>query len=478
MPATGLVADFMILSTLPMKGKTYSLLDLTEEIKESLSVSFPETLWVKGEINEIRENISGHCYIELVEKDVDTDNIVAKARANIWAYTFRMLKPYFEVSTGQQLSAGISVLLSVTVEFHSVYGLSLNVRDIDPAYTLGDMEKKRLETIKKLEEDGIIDMNCKLTLPYVPKRIAVVSSSAAAGYQDFVHQLENNPRGFRFSITLFQSLMQGSKADESIVGALENIFEQQQKYDIVVIIRGGGATSDLLSYNSYYLASHIAQFPLPVLTGIGHERDVTVADMVACRSFKTPTAVSAFLVELFTSLDDRLSEMSKGIYDGVLLTVNNEKIRLKNSGDRLRTLLKFVSEKAGRETAALAERIQDAGRYFIKNNRQGYLYLTTNFSHIVRNCYIRPGRVRLANLNDSLSKAVESCLRREDDRLGIMEKSTMMADPENMLERGYSLVIQNNRVVKSVKSIKISDYMETKLRDGRICSKVVKILPR
>lgn len=461
-----------------MKGKIFTLLDLTEEIKESLSVSFPETLWVKGEINEIRENRSGHCYIELVEKDIDTDNIVAKARANIWAYTYRMMKPYFEVSTGQELSAGISVLLSVSVEFHSIYGLSLTVKDIDPAYTLGDMEKKRLETIKKLEEDGIIDMNSKLPFPFVPKRIAVVSSSTAAGYQDFVHQLENNPRGFRFSITLFQSLMQGSKAEKSMVESLEAIFEQQNKFDIVVIIRGGGASSDLVSYNSYYLASHIAQFPLPVLTGIGHERDVTVADMVAFRSFKTPTAVSAFLVELFTTLDDHLSEMSRNIYDGVFSTVNNEKIRLKNSGDRLRTLLKFFSDKSVSETAALAERINDAGRYFIKNNKQSYRYLTTQVSHTVRNCYIRPGRARLANLSDSLSTAVESRLRKESDRLGITEKSTMMADPENMLERGYALVIKNNRIVKSVKSVKISDYLETKLKDGRICSNVVKFLPR
>ncbi len=461
-----------------MKDKTYSLLELTDEIGESLSHSFPETLWVKGEIHEIRENRSGHCYIELVEKDVDTDNIVAKARANIWSYTYRMLKPYFEVSTGQNLTAGISVLLSVTVEFHSVYGLSLNVKDIDPAYTLGDMEKKRLETIKKLEEDGIIDMNKKVPFPDVPKRIAIISSSSAAGYQDFMHQLENNPREFRFSVKLFQSLMQGSKADESIVESLENIFLQQDEFDLVVIIRGGGATSDLLPYNSYHLASHLAQFPLPVLTGIGHERDVTVADMVAYKSFKTPTAVSTFLIDLFTSMDDHVTELSRRISESVSTLVSFEITRLQNSQERLGTVLRFVSEREGREIAGLAERINDAARYSIRNNSQKFRHITLRFNHSVKNCYIRPGRVKLSNLSASLGIAVGSYFRRMHDSLVVMDKNTAMADPENMLKRGYAIVIYENRVLKSVKSIKISDYMETKIKDGRIGSRVIKVIRR
>ncbi len=460
-----------------MQSKTFSLLELTSEVKETLSRSFPQTLWVKGEINEIRQSVSGHCYIELVEKDEATDNIVAKARATIWAYIFRMLKPYFEMSTGQQLESGISVMLAVNIEFHNVYGFSLDVKDIDPAYTLGDIEKKRLETIKKLEEDGVFDMNRKLQIPDLPKHIAVISSSTAAGYQDFLHQLENNEKKFVFNVKLFPALMQGNNAADSVVEALESVYERQHEFDVVAIIRGGGATSDLNAYNSYHLASHIAQFPVPVLTGIGHERDTTVADMVACRSFKTPTAVSAFLVDIFAGVDNYIFEISEKLAGRVTSMVSHHKNQIDGINQRIAPVLRFARERAFRESANLQERIDDAAKAYIKNKKQRFGFAVSQFSYLSMSSYIKPERVRLENLGDSLYKRVIYYRKRLHERLLVVENNISLSDPANLLKKGYAMVIQDQRVVKSVKALKMNDNMETIMKDGRILSRVKEIFP-
>jgi len=210
-----------------------SLLELNRSIQEKIKLNFPESLWVVAEISELKINRSGHCYLELIEKDAINENIIAKSRATIWAYTFRMLKPYFESVTGHELASGLKILIQVTVEFHELYGFNLNITDIDPSYTLGDLARKKAETLRKLEEDGIIHMNKELAFPIVPQKIAVISSETAAGYQDFVHQLTNNKYGYKYYIKLFPSLMQGLQAEESIIDALERIFKNEHFFDIV-----------------------------------------------------------------------------------------------------------------------------------------------------------------------------------------------------------------------------------------------------
>jgi len=257
-----------------------SLSELNSLVKEALQLAFPEQLWVVAEIGELKVNRTGHCYIELVEKDNITNEISARARATIWSWQFRFIQPYFETTTGQALTAGLKVLISVSVEFHEVFGYSLNIKDIDPNYTLGDMARRRAEIIRKLEDEGIIDMNKEIPLPEIPSRIAIISSPTAAGYEDFMNQLANNEAGYKFYTRLFPSTMQGTDAPKSIIAALNSIFEIETMFDVVVIIRGGGSQMDLNCFDDYDLAVNISQFPLPVLTGIGHEKDESIADLV------------------------------------------------------------------------------------------------------------------------------------------------------------------------------------------------------
>lgn len=249
-----------------------------------------------GELSDVRSNTTGHCYLEFVQKDPRSNNLVAKARGMIWSNIYRLLKPYFEETTGQLFASGIKVLVKVTVQFHELYGYSLTVLDIDPAYTLGDMARRRREILMQLEEEGVLTLNKELEMPVLPQRIAVISSATAAGYGDFCHQLQHNSGGFFFYTELFPALMQGNQVEESVLAALDRINDRVNEFDVVVIIRGGGATSDLSGFDTYLLAAACAQFPLPVITGIGHERDDTVLDSVAHTRVKTPTAAAELLI--------------------------------------------------------------------------------------------------------------------------------------------------------------------------------------
>lgn len=253
-----------------------SLYELNNRIKQTLKASFADSVWITAEITEVQLNRSGHCYLQLADKREQEDSIVATARGTIWAFTFRTLRPYFETTTGRQLEKGMKVLLNVEVVFHELYGYSLNIRDIDPTYTIGDLERKKREILAQLEADGVIDMNRELEFPVLPKTIAVISSPTAAGLGDFMNQLQTNPYGYRFQVKLFPAIMQGDKTTDSVIAALERIYEYESVFDVVVIIRGGGSQTDLGCFDSYEMAANIAQFPLPVIAGIGHERDETI----------------------------------------------------------------------------------------------------------------------------------------------------------------------------------------------------------
>ena len=248
-----------------------SLLELNSRIKSGIRQAFPDIVWVIAEISEVNINQSGHCYLELIEKNELTNQISARVKATIWAFTFRKLQPFFESMTGQHLSPGMKILVMAGVDFHEIYGLSLNIKDIDPTYTLGDTARKRQEIIDRLKAEGVYHLNKELELPLVPQRIAVISSSTAAGLGDFMNQLTNNRYGYGFTIALFHSIMQGEEAEESVVAAMEEIFSSIESFDVVVIIRGGGSQADLDCFNSYWMCYHITQFPIPVITGIGHD---------------------------------------------------------------------------------------------------------------------------------------------------------------------------------------------------------------
>ena len=286
--------------------KQYTLSELCQAIEQVLQFELGDTYWVRAEIASLTER--GHCYMELVEK-AKNNTVAAKVRATCWQQVYHLLSAYFATETGQTLSVGMQVLLQVEVSFHSVYGLSLNVVGIDPTFTLGDLARQRQLTIQRLQEDGVMDLQRALTIPSLPRRIAVISAADAAGYGDFCHQLLSNSSGFLFRTQLFPAVMQGDQSPASIIAALEQIAYQVEQYDVVVIVRGGGATTDLRNFDDYSLAFHCANFPLPIIAGIGHTRDVSVVDMVVHTSVKTPTAAAEWLITAMQEQADRLAEL-------------------------------------------------------------------------------------------------------------------------------------------------------------------------
>ena len=276
--------------------KPLSLYELNTLVRRAVERSLPEDYWLQAELSDVRTHSAGHCYVEFVQKDTRGNALLAKARGVIWANVYRLLRPYFERETGQTFAAGIKVLVQVKVEFHELYGYSLTITDIDPTYTVGDMARRRREILLRLEEEGVLTLNKELPMPVLPRRIAVISSPSAAGYGDFCSQLSANPYGFVYETKLFPAVMQGEQVESSVVAALNKINETFDCWDAVVIIRGGGAVSDLAGFDTYWLAYNCAQFPLPIITGIGHERDDTVLDLVAHTRVKTPTAAAEFLI--------------------------------------------------------------------------------------------------------------------------------------------------------------------------------------
>ena len=407
--------------------ESYSLLELNQCIRQQLKTAMPGFYWVVAEINEMHVNSAGHCFMELVEKAPQSGQITAKARANIWAYQFRMLSPYFETMTGQRLSAGLKVMLQASVEFHELYGMSLQITDLNPAFTVGELAMQRQAVIRQLRDDGVFNMNHELELPLVPQRIAVISSQTAAGYGDFVDQLYHHPRGYAFQHTLFQAVMQGNEAEESIIRALEQVFEREDEFDVVVLIRGGGSQSDLNCFNSYQLASCIAQFPLPVITGIGHERDETVADLVACVPLKTPTAVAEFLIHQAMSLDNILQELTRQLSDAATFAIRRPADHLQHLSQRLQTIM------------------------------HSYVRVQDREIHVMQ--------IRLAN-------AVQSLLMQKKNQIVWLEGKLQLLDPVNLLRRGYSITLSGGKVVRNAKVLEKGQHIETILHDGRVESVV------
>lgn len=318
--------------------KQYTLLELCSCIDEALSMELNDTYWVRAEIASLTER--GHCYMELVEK-AKNNAIAAKLRATCWQHVYHLLSAYFANETGQTLAVGMQVLLQVEVTFHAVYGLSLNVVGIDPTFTLGDLARQRQLTIQRLQEDGVMDLQRSLPLPLLPRRVAVISAADAAGYGDFCHQLQDNNGGFRFRTQLFPAVMQGEQSPASIIAALQQIADTADLYDLVVIVRGGGATTDLRNFDDYSLAFHCANFPLPIIAGIGHTRDVSVVDMVVHTSVKTPTAAAEWLIAAMQAQADRLGELQLRLQRVVQMAVRKQHSKL----DALWQSLRFATQR-------------------------------------------------------------------------------------------------------------------------------------
>ena len=405
-----------------------TLLELNGRVKSTLQFEMPDAYWVQAEISSISPSGQGHCYLELVQKDASGRTFLAKAKANIWRGTWIRLKPYFEAETGETLKVGMKVLLQVTVTFHEIYGYSLVVQDIDPTYTMGDMARRRKEILEQLTKDGVIGLNRELEIPVLPDRIAVISSTTAAGWGDFRNQLSGNIYGFRFYVKLFPALMQGDDVENSVIRALDAVAARRDDFDIVVIIRGGGAVSELSCFDSYNLAYNIANFPLPVITGIGHERDDTVADVVAHTKVKTPTAAAEFIISRVFDTASALEELTRRMGDAVSGRMNAENMRMERLSQKLPSL------------------------FAVLRTRQEQ-YLET--------------------LDIKMRNGVRNMLTVQNHKLEIMDKSLAAADPVIILKRGYSLTRVGGRVVKGVAGLKKGDRLTTSFADGTIESEII-----
>lgn len=404
-----------------------SLLELNALVRRSLEQCLPDEYWIQAELSDVRSNSTGHCYLEFVQKDSRSNHLVAKARGMIWSHIYRLLKSYFEETTGQLFAAGIKVLVKVTVQFHELYGYSLTVLDIDPTYTLGDMARRRREILLQLEEEGVLTLNKELEMPLLPQRIAVISSATAAGYGDFCHQLQHNSGGFFFYTELFPALMQGSQVEESVLAALDRINVRADEFDVVVIIRGGGATSDLSGFDTYLLAAACAQFPLPVITGIGHERDDTVLDSVAHTRVKTPTAAAELLIHRVEAAAEHLEELSGRFRQGVYMLLERERKRLLATQARI--------------PALVHRKLSDAN-------------------------------LALLTARKDLSQVTLVLLSRHRHRLELLRQRITDASPEKLLSRGYSITLRDGKVVTDAAALRPGELLTTRLLKGEVLSVV------
>ena len=425
-----------------------SLVELNQRIHMTLEQAFPDCYWVRAEMSDVRENsASGHCYLEFVEKDPRSGQLLAKVRGTIWAKTFRLLKPYFELETGQRFVSGLKVLVQVTVEFHELYGLSLTVVDIDPAYTLGDMARKRLEIIRQLQEEGVFGLNKELPLPTLPRRVALISSPTAAGYEDFMNQLQHNRAGYPFYVKLFPALMQGERTEESVIAALDRIYAHQELFDVVALLRGGGATSDLNSFDSYLLAANCAQFPLPILTGIGHERDDTVVDLVAHTRLKTPTAVAEFLIRRMDQAAQAVEELQQAVSQSVSLRLLQEKQRLQSYATRFPVMVGQRIERNRTLLHQLGAKLPTMAHGFVERKQ-----------------------AEIDRLAMRLRNAVTTHLAEKKRFLQLQEQFVRMASPDYILRRGYSLTLREGKIIKRAEELQVGEELTTRFMDGEVRS--------
>ena len=431
-----------------------TLYELNCLVREVIESEMPSEYWVEAELSECRES-RGHCYMELIQKDERTATPIAKASAKCWANKWMLIRPGFERTTGQRLHAGMKVLLKVFAQFHEAYGFSWIVTDIDPTYTLGDMARKRQEIIRQLKEEGVFDLQKELQLPLFCQRIAVISSETAAGYGDFCNQLADNPYGFQFHTRLFPAIMQGEGVEQSIINALGRIFSEYSDdsedsdipFDCVVIIRGGGATSDMSGFDTLALAENVANFPLPIITGIGHDRDESILDMVSHIRVKTPTAAAALLIDHLKTVLDAINDAQEQIVRLALQKLTSHKSRLSTLAEILPRLFTNVKTRQEARLDSLNSRMTTA---------------------------IRQSIITQQSLINALEVKMPIFLNRrlmaEQHRLQLIEEKTKNLDPALLLKRGYSITLHNGKAVRSPQQLQSGDEIETRLEKGTIKS--------
>ncbi len=419
-------------------------------VQAVLQSEFCDRYWVVAELSEVRRRPGSHCYIELIEKETNGNRLLAKTSAVIWNGVYDEVVPEFERITGMPFASGIKVLMQVSLSFHEVYGLKLVVEDIDPSFTLGEQQRRRQQILEQLKADGVLTLNQELDFPQLPLRVAVVSSASAAGYGDFMKQIETSP--FAFHTQLFPAVMQGDRVEGSVIAALEEIAEQESEWDLVVIIRGGGAVSDLNGFESYLLAAHVAQFSLPVLTGIGHERDETVIDLVAHRRLKTPTAVAAFLIEILQGEAETLTTFSQYIKSGAETLLLREEELLKRAEMNLGTCAQHAVQNAEQRLQLLTQNIGGAALAYLGQWNE---------------------RIRFWNLQ--IEQGAQQVLHTSAQKLDALEKVVHMADPQRILDLGFSLTLKDGHPITDAEKLMKGDRVVTLLKNGKVESEIKEI---
>ena len=426
-----------------------SLYELNSLVRDVISMSLPDSYWVEAELSEAREGYGGHCYMELIEKDEFSNTPIAKAHASCWRNRWMLIKPHFERVTGQRIHAGMKVLLKVHAQFHENYGFSWIVDDIDPNYTMGDMARKRMEIINTLKEQGVFELQKELRLPMFCQRIAVISSATAAGYGDFCNQLADNDYGLQFKTCLYPAIMQGEGVEQSVIAALDRINEEYEQWDCVVIIRGGGATSDLSGFDTLALAENVANFPLPIITGIGHERDESVLDMISFQRVKTPTAAAAFLVQHLTDVYATVMDAQEAICNYVKRRLQVERMRVDRLSGQLPMLFSLVKTKQGARLDRLMNRMSTHVQSKLADSHR-----------------------RLDVLSGNLQPIVARRLMTERHQLEMLEQRLKSQDPVLLLKRGYSITLRDGKAVKDAADLRSGDIIETRFAQGSVKSEV------
>lgn len=447
-----------------------SLYELTCRIRNAISTQLPGSYWVRAEISEGRQNANGHFYCRFIEKNAAGTDI-ASAAGIIWAGTYVTLRARFERETGQRFGAGIKVLVRVRINFHERYGLSLLVEDIDPSYTLGDMVRRRKEIIDKLTAEGVVNLNKQLVLPRLLLRIAVITSETAAGFGDFCNHLAHGGHMFNIKIKLFPAIMQGDKVEPSVINALNAVLVESKDWDAVVIIRGGGAVSDLNGFDTYLLAANVAQFPLPVITGIGHDRDETVLDLVANVRCKTPTAVADFLIERLSKELELLENCAATLKVCAQNKLNAQLQRMDSFVALIPLVFSRVIDKEKARYRILSERLPNA----IQNVCRGecsrcerlVMRMEMNTKSMIANM-----QNRLLHVSERLQFVVPAVLSRQKQRLESCERGIRLAQPERVLKLGFSLTLKDGKAVTDASQLSPGDRIVTRLSNGEVTSRV------
>lgn len=451
------------------------LSDLQALIKKCLQSEFYGGYWITAEVSEAKENSSGHFYMTLIEKNEKSQIPKARASAVIWSSRYAMIGSYFQKATGRNIESGMKLLLKVDVSYHELYSLSLVVTDIDPTYTLGDIERRRQMIIARLKDEGFWDLNREIELPYVMQRIAIVSSSTAAGYRDFINELSENEYGYRYITTLFDSVMQGESAEASIISSLDKIKRRNEEFDAVIIIRGGGAQSDLACFDSFELSCEIALMPIPVITGIGHDKDTSVADMVASVSLKTPTAVARFFIDYTQEFDNRLSETAEYIKEVVVEALECAK---RESEDAVSTL-RHITSSAVSETMLLLKEKEERLKY----STERYLERTEDF--IVRKSLFieETSRGTITDEIKNIEKIIgvlslnSSAYIEKNKHIIATAKAIVEGfDPQRILSNGYAIARAGGKTIRSKKDVRTGELITINVADGIIKSEVKDII--